>query len=92
MIGNKKPHQPLQPPPTPPKGGDVQVRKYFAENYQIKSPALIPRVRIGTPLPSEGSGEAVGVGEASVYLSVKQIVTKVFAELVTPVPPKTIAF
>ena len=34
----------------------MQVRKYFAENYQIKSPALIPRVRIGTPLPSEGSG------------------------------------
>ena len=33
-----------------------------------------------------------GLGEASVYLSVKQIVTKVFAELVTPVPPKTIAF
>ena len=26
------------------------------------------------------------------YLSVKQIVTKVFVELVTPVPPKTIAF
>ena len=64
----------------------MQVRKYFAENYQIKSPALIPRVRIGTPLPSEG------LGEASVYLSVKQIVTKPFAELVTPVPPKTIAF
>ena len=64
----------------------MQVRKYFAENYQIKSPALIPRVRIGTPLPSEG------LGEASVYLSVKQIVTKVFAELVTPVPQKTIAF
>ena len=40
----------------------MQVRKYFAENYQIKSPALIPRVRIGTPLPSEGSGEAVGAG------------------------------
>ena len=39
----------------------MQVRKYFAENYQIKSPALIPRVRIGTPLLSEGSGEAVGV-------------------------------
>ena len=39
-----------------------------------------------SPLPSEGSGEA------SVYLSVKQIVTKVFAELVTPVPRKTIAF
>ena len=50
------------PPQAPPKGGDVQVRKYFAENYQIKSPALIPRVRIGTPLPSEGSGEAVGAG------------------------------
>ena len=82
----------------------MQVRKYFAENYQIKSPALIPRVRIGTPPPSgrlggvftpllsEGSGEAVGSGEASGYLSVKQIVTKVFAELVTPVPQKTIAF
>ena len=39
-----------------------------------------------SPLLSEGAGEA------SVYLSVKQIVTKVFAELVTPVPPKTIAF
>ena len=50
------------PPQAPPKGGDVQVRKYFAENYQIKSPALISRVRIGTPLPSEGSGEAVGAG------------------------------
>ena len=78
--------------PDPSERRGVQVRKYFAENYQIKSPALIPRVRIGTPLPSEGSGEAVGLGEASVYLSVKQIVTKVFAELVTPVPQKTIAF
>ena len=72
--------------PDPSERRGVQVRKYFAENYQIKSPALIPRVRIGTPLPSEGSGEA------SVYLSVKQIVTRVFAELVTPVPQKTIAF
>ena len=53
---------PLQPPPSPSEGRGVQVRKYFAENYQIKSPALIPRVRIGTPLPSEGSGEAVGLG------------------------------
>ena len=72
--------------PSPSEGRGVQVRKYFAENYQIKSPALIPRVRIGTPLLSEGSGEA------SVYLSVKQTVTKAFAELVTPVPPKTIVF
>ena len=30
--------------------------------------------------------------EFHTYLSVKQTVTKVFAELVTPVPPKTIVF
>ena len=54
VIGNKKAS------PSPSEGRGVQVRKYFAENYQIKSPALIPRVRIGTPLLSEGSGEAVG--------------------------------
>nr|WP_314573702.1 hypothetical protein [uncultured Prevotella sp.] len=46
----------------------MQVRKYFAENYQIKSPALIPRVRIGTPLLSEGSGEAVGAWGGFLYL------------------------
>ena len=43
---------------------------------------------VGThPLPSEGLGEA-----AFTYLSIKQIVTKAFAELVTPVPRKTIVF
>ena len=43
----------------------MQVRKYFAENYQIKSPALIPRVRIGTPLlyfPSVSDRWFGGVG------------------------------
>ena len=72
MIGNKKASPTASPDPSERRG--VQVRKYFAENYQIKSPALIPRVRIGTPPPSgrlggvftpllsEGSGEAVGVG------------------------------
>ena len=101
MIGNKA--SPTASP-SPSEGRGVQVRKYFAENYQIKSPALIPRVRIGTPpsgrlggvftpLLSEGSGEAVGEAfSIYTYLSVKQVVTKVFAELVTPVPQKTIAF
>ena len=86
MIENKK--APPTASPSPSEGRGVQVRKYFAENYQIKSPALIPRVRIGTPLPSEGSGEAVGAFSIFAYLSVKQIVTKAFTELVTPVPPK----
>ena len=43
---------------------------------------------VGThPLPSEGLGEATFT-----YLSIKQIVTMMFAELVTPVPRKTIVF
>ena len=43
---------------------------------------------VGThPLPSEGLGEA-----AFTYLSVKQIVAMMFAELVTPAPRKTIVF
>ena len=47
----------------------------------------------GHPLLLEGLGEAFGEAfSIYTYLSVKQIVTKVFAELVTPVPPKTIAF
>ena len=85
MIENKKASPTASPSPS--EGRGVQVRKYFAENYQIKSPALIPRVRIGTPLLSEGSGEA-----AFTYLSIKQIVAMAFAELVTPVPRKTIVF
>ena len=79
----------------------MQVRKYFAENYQIKSPALYPSCAhrhsppfggVGGGFSSEGSGEAVGAFSIFAYLSVKQIVTKAFAELVTPVPQKTIAF
>ena len=43
---------------------------------------------VGThPLPSEGLGEATFT-----YLSIKQIVTMAFAELITPVPRKTIVF
>ena len=45
---------------------------------------------VGThPLPSEGLGEASSI---YTYLSVKQIVAMMFAELVTPVPRKTIVF
>ena len=45
---------------------------------------------VGThPLPSEGLGEAFSI---YTYLSVKQIVTMTFAELITPVPRKTIVF
>ena len=36
--------------------------------------------------------KSLGGEAAFTYLSVKQIVTKAFAELVTPIPPKTIAF
>ena len=68
----------------------------FCRNY-LRKESLSSRVYIGTPPPSGRLGGASpllseGLGEASVYLSVKQIVTKAFAELVTPVPPKTIAF
>ena len=53
-------------------------------------------MRIGTPLLSEGSGGRLGEAwwgfSYYTYLSVKQIVTKAFAELVTPVPRKTIVF
>ena len=45
---------------------------------------------VGThPLPSEGLGEAFSI---YTYLSIKQIVAMMFAELVTPVPRKTIVF
>ena len=47
----------------------------------------------GTKEFTEGSLHYPLVGFLNyAYLSVKQIVTKVFAELVTPVPRKTIAF
>ena len=63
---------PLQPPPTPPKGGEASLQ-VFCRNY-LRKESLSSRVYIGTPPPSgrlggactpllsEGSGEAVEVG------------------------------
>ena len=74
----------------------MQVRKYFAENYQIKSPAPYPSCahRHSPPFGGVGGG-CRGLGRLFLnytYLSVKQIVAMMFAELVTPVPRKTIVF
>jgi len=95
VIGNKSLPYSLPQPLRREGSASSQV---FCRKLSDKEPVLIPRVRIGTPPPSGRLGGVFtpllseGPGEASVYLSVKQIVTKVFAELVTPVPQKTIAF
>ena len=55
---------PKKPPPTPPKGGETSL-EVFCRNYLRKcQESLSSRVRIGTPLPSEGAGEAFFFGGA----------------------------
>ena len=101
MIGDKK----ASPGPSEPTVTDRREVKEGSASSQVfcrklsdkePCPPLIPRVRIGTPLLSEGSGGRLGEAwwgfSYYTYLSVKQIVTKAFAELVTPVPRKTIVF
>ena len=73
-------------PPSLPEGGRSAYAHTRDKDWALLSDIFCKILANLSPLLSEGSGEA------SVYLSVKQIVTKVFAELVTPVPPKTIAF
>ena len=123
-LGIKSPT--LQPPPTPPKGGEephpaspkregsaspspserrgCASSQVFCRKLSDKEPCPYPSCahRHSSPFGEVGWGfhsppfGGVGGGCRSfsifTYLSVKQIVTKVFAELVTPVPPKTIAF
>ena len=87
-LGIKKasPASTASPDPSERRGVPMRTREYkdswlFSQIFFCKILA-----NLSPPPPSGRSGGA------SVYLSVKQTVTKVFAELVTPVPPKTIAF
>jgi len=67
---------PKKPPPTPPKGGKTSL-EVFCRNYLRKcQESLSSRVRIGTPLLSEGLGEAFfseGLGEAFLLVNAKTV-------------------
>ena len=79
-------------PTQPPRKGRSAYAHTRDKDWALLSDIFCKILANLSPLPSEGLGEAVGAFSIFTYLSVKQIVTKVFAELVTPVPPKTIAF
>ena len=78
----------IKPPPSPSEGRGVPMRTREDKDSWLFSQIFFCKIlaNLSPPPPSGRSGGA------SVYLSVKQTVTKVFAELVTPVPQKTIAF
>ena len=102
MIGNKK------PPPAPPKGGECKSHQASTASPDPSERRGVPMCTRGIRgralylivfckiLANLHSPPFGGVGGGFflyyTYLSVKQIVTKAFAELVTPVPRKTIVF
>ena len=92
MIGNKK------PPPAPPKKSLPRPLRKEGSAYahtrdkgqgSLSDSFLQNTCELALPSFRRGRGRLLFV---FYYLSVKQIVTKAFAELVTPVPRKTIVF
>ena len=106
--------RPLQPPPTPPKGGEephpaspkregsaspspserrgCASSQVFCRKLSDKEPSPYPSCAHRHSPPFGGVGGGCRSFSIFTYLSVKQVVTKAFAELVTPVPRKTIVF
>ena len=64
----------------------------FCRKLSDKEPSPYPSCAHRHSPPFGGVGGGCRSFSIFTYLSVKQIVTRVFAELVTPVPQKTIAF
>ena len=87
-LGIKKPYPTSTASPDPSERRGVPMRTREDKDSWLFSQIFFCKIlaNLSSPPPSGRSGGA------SVYLSVKQIVTKAFAELVTPIPPKTIAF
>ena len=98
-LGIKKPPPASTASPDPSERRGVPMRTREDKDSWLFSQIFFCKIlaNLSPPPPSGRSGGtspllSEGSGEASVYLSVKQTVTKAFAELVTPVPPKTIVF
>ena len=87
-LGIKKPYPTSTASPDPSERRGVPMRTREDKDSWLFSQIFFCKIlaNLSPPPPSGRSGGA------SVYLSVKQTITKAFAELVTPAPPKTIAF
>ena len=95
--GGEEPH-PASPKregsasPSPSERRGCASSQVFCRKLSDKEPCPYPSCAHRHSPPFGGVGGGCRSFSIFTYLSVKQIVTKVFAELVTPVPRKTIAF